>query len=122
MTVGLAASEANTFLDGFDSGHYMQLHTGDPGAAGTSNVSAETERKLLDFAAASAGSKSIQGTLPSWTTWDAGPETISHGSVWSAVSGGTFKYSFAWTTAKSITNGDDLNVTAHTVSVTPIAA
>lgn len=122
MTAGLAASAANTFLDTFDSGHYMQLHTGDPGAAGTSNASAETDRKLIDFADAAGGTKAAQGTLPSWTVWDAGPETISHASVWNAASGGTFRYSFAFTTSKSITNGDDLNVTAHSISVTPIAA
>lgn len=122
MTAGFAAATVNTWLDTFDSGHYMQLHTGDPGAAGTSNASAETERKLIDFADASGGSKAAQGTLPSWTTWDAGPETISHGSVWSASSGGTFKYSFAFTTSKAVTNGDDLTVTSHSVSITPIAA
>lgn len=122
MTAGLAASTANTFLDTFDSGHYMQLHTGDPGAAGTSNASAETERKLIDFADAAGGTKAAQGTLPSWTTWDAGPETVTHASVWNASSAGTFKYSFAFTTGKSITNNDDLNVTAHSISVTPIAA
>ena len=122
MTAGLAASTANTWLDTLDSGHYMQAHTGDPGAAGTSNASAETTRKLIDFADAAGGSKAAQGTLPSWTTWTAGPETISHMSVWSAVTGGTFKYSFALTTAKSITNNDDLNLTSHSVSITPIAA
>ncbi len=122
MTAGMSAATANAFLDTFDSGHYAQLHTGDPGAAGTSNASAETDRKLWDFADASGGSKSAQGTMPSWTTWDAGPETISHISTWSASSGGTFKYSYALTASKNVTNGDDLNVTSHTVAITPIAA
>lgn len=122
MTAGFSAAVANAFLDAFDSGHYMQIHTGDPGAAGTSNVSAETDRKLIDYADAAGGSKAAQNTLPSWTTWDAGPETISHASVWSASSGGTFKYSFSFTASKSVTNGDDLNLTAHTVALTPIAA
>lgn len=122
MTAGFAAATVNTWLDTLDSGHYAQLHTGDPGAAGTSNASAETTRKLWDFADAANGSKSAQGTLPSWTAWSAGPETISHVSVWNAVSGGTFKYSYALTASKSVTNNDTLNLTSHTVAITPIAA
>lgn len=122
MTAGFAAATVNAWLDTLDSGHYAQLHTGDPGSAGTSNASAETTRKLWDFADASAGSKSAQGTMPSWATWSAGSETITHISVWSASSGGTFKYSYALTASKSVTNGDTLSVTSHTVSITPIAA
>jgi hypothetical protein len=122
VTAGFAASTVNTWLDTLDSGHYAQLHTGDPGAAGTSNVSAETTRKLWDFASAASGSKSAQGTLPSWAAWTAGPETITHVSVWSASSGGTFKYSYALTSSKSVANDDTLNLTSHTVSITPIAA
>jgi hypothetical protein len=122
VTAGFAAATVNTWLDTLDSGHYAQLHTGDPGSAGTSSASAETTRKLWDFADAAAGSKSAQGTLPSWATWSAGSETISHVSVWSASSGGTFKYSYALTASKSVTNGDTLNLTSHSVSITPIAA
>jgi hypothetical protein len=122
MTAGFSASVANSFLDGFDSGHYAQVHTGDPGINGTSNVSAETTRKLWDFADASGGSKSAQGTLPSWATWSAGPETITHISTWSASSGGTFKYSYALTTPKSVTNNDTFSLTSHSISITPIAA
>jgi hypothetical protein len=103
---------------------WVQLHTnaGDPGAAGTSNVSAETARKQLTWSAASAGSKSITATLPQWASWSAGAETIAHISVWSASTAGTFYYSFTLTTPKSVTNGDTLNLTSHSISFTPIAA
>jgi hypothetical protein len=100
----------------------MKLHTGDPGSAGTTAASAETLRKALTWSAASAGVKAIVATLPSWTAWSAGAETISHATVWDNITAGNFLYSFAFTVAKAITNGDTLNVTAHSVTFTPVAA
>lgn len=121
MTVGLSATLANSWLDGL-TGLYVKVYTGDPGSAGTSNASAETTRKALTLAAAAGGSRSATGTLPSWTTWSAGTETISHIGVWDASSGGNFKYSFALTVARSVTNGDTLSLTSHSISITPLAA
>lgn len=121
MTAGLAATLANTWLDEL-TGLFVKLHTGDPGASGTSNASAETTRKALTLAAASGGSRSATSTLPSWATWAAGSETLTHVSVWDASTNGTFKYSFALTASKSITNGDTFNLTSHSIAFTPIAA
>jgi len=101
---------------------WVQLHTGDPGAAGTTAASAEIARKQFTWSAASGGSKSIAATLPSWPSWAQSTETISHMSVWSASSAGTFYYSFALTASKTVNPGDTLNLTAHAISFTPIAA
>jgi hypothetical protein len=130
VTAGLSAVNlANKWLDMLGAtaftaptNTYMKLHTGDPGSAGTSNASAETTRKILSWAAASAGSKAIQATLPSWTSWSAGSETITHCSVWDNLTAGNFLYSFAWTASRAVQNGDTLNVTSHSVPMTPIAA
>ena len=132
MAVGLhAVNLANKWLDMLaataftaPSSANVKLHTnaGDPGSAGTSNASAETARKALTWSAASAGSKVIAATLPSWTSWAAGSETIAHISVWDNISAGNFLYSFTLTTPKAVTNGDTLNLTAHTISLTPVAA
>jgi hypothetical protein len=130
MTVGLhAVNLANKWLDMLagtaftaPSSANVKLHTGDPGSAGTSNASAETTRKALTWSAASAGSKAITSTLPSWTSWSAGSETISHISVWDNISAGNFLFSVALTSSKSITNGDTLNLTSLTFAFTPIAA
>lgn len=130
MTAGLhAVNLANKWLDMLGGTAFTapssvnsKLHTGDPGSAGTANASAETDRKALAWAAASAGAKAIQATLPQWAAWDAGTETISHISEWDNISAGNFLYSFAVTTAKQVTNGDTLNQTSHTISLTPIAA
>ena len=78
--------------------------------------------RMLTWSAASGGSKAIAATLPSWTSWSAGTETISHMSVWDNISAGNFLYSFALTASKQVANGDTLNLTAHTISFTPVAA
>jgi hypothetical protein len=130
VTTGLhTANLANKWLDMLGGTAFtaptttaMKLHTGDPGSAGTANASLETTRKALTWSAASAGSKSITTTLPSWATWSAGSEIISHVSVWDSTTAGNFLYSFALTASKSVTNGDTLNITAHSVSIAPLAA
>ncbi len=132
MAAGLhTVNLANKLLDTLSNTSFaagattaMRLHTGDPGAAGTSNLSAEATRRALTWSAASGGSKSIAATLPSWASWSAGPETISHIAVWDSVTtgAGNFLYSFALTTPKAIANGDTLNVTSHAASLTPLAA
>lgn len=102
---------------------FVQLHTGDPGASGTANVSSVTTRPALNFGAASAGSQSAIATLPSWATWaGTNGEVVTHISVWGASSAGTFYYSAALTASKTVNTGDTLNLSSLTVALTPIAA
>lgn len=131
MTVGLSTTNyANKVLDHMHNatastapaGNFVKLHTGDPGAAGTSNASANTTRVTVDYASASAGSVSQTGTAPSWATWAAGSETLSHISIWDASTSGNFLCSIALTTSKSITNGDTFTLSSSSIALTPIAA
>lgn len=134
MTVGLSAvNTANAWLNvlrGTSAATFtavttlfVQLHTGDPGASGTSNVSSVTTRPALNFGAASAGSQSAIATLPSWAAWaGTNGEVVTHISVWGASSAGTFYYSAALTASKTVNTGDTLNLTSLTVALTPIAA
>lgn len=134
MTVGFSAvNTANAWLNvlrGTSAATFtgvttlfVQLHTGDPGASGTSNVSSVSTRPALNFGAASAGSQSAIATLPSWTNWaGTNGETVSHMSVWGASSAGTFYYAFALSVAKTMNTGDTLNLNSLTVAVSPIAA
>lgn len=130
MTVGASAANlANKWLDVLSgttftapANTWVKLHTGDPGAAGAGAASLETDRKQLTWSAASAGSKAITATLPSWATWDQGVETISHVSLWDASTAGNFLLGIALTASKPMTNGDTLNLTSLTVALTPIAA
>ncbi len=129
MTVGLhAVNLANEWLDILSNSAftakantYMKLHTGDPGSAGSANASAETERKLITWAAASTGAKAIS-SVPAWTVWDVGTETLTHISVWDDLTAGNFLYSFALTTPRMVFNGDSFTMLTHTISFTPIAA
>lgn len=134
MTVGLSAvNTANAWLNvlrGTSAATFtavttlfVQLHTGDPGASGTANVSSVTTRPALNFGAASAGSQSAIATLPSWATWaGTNGEVVTHISVWGASSAGTFYYSAQLTASKTVNTGDTLNLSSLTVALTPIAA
>jgi hypothetical protein len=124
VTAGLSATGlANVWLDELDTlAPWLKLHTGDPGSAGTANASAETTRKAITYAAASAGSKAANGTLPSWASWSAGTETITHVSRWSASTAGTFRDSIALGTPRTVANGETLNTTTLTTAQTPIAS
>ena len=104
---------------------YAKLHTntGDPGSAGTSNPSSVTTRVILSWAAASAGSKAITTTLPAWNTWaGTNGEVIGYISVWDDISAGNFLYSFALTTPKTVNTGDNVTLSSHSVSLTPLAS
>lgn len=104
---------------------YVALHTnaGEPGAAGTSNASSVTTRVILAWAAAASGSKSIQATFPAWASWaGTNGEVVAHISVWDAITAGNFLYSFTLTVAKTMNTGDTLTLTAHTISIAPVAS
>lgn len=129
MTLGLnTANLANKWLDMLagtaftaPTNVYVKLHTGDPGASAATAASAEATRKQVTWSAASAGSKAMSGTLE-WASWSAGTETISHISIWDASSAGNFLWSGALSASKTVNNGDTLQITALTVSLTPLAA
>jgi hypothetical protein len=101
--------------------NYVKLAIGDPGAAGATNPSANTTRVAVTFSAASAGSCTSSNT-PSWASWASGSETLSHVAIFDAATAGTFLYSAALTTAKSITNGDTFTLSSLVVTLSPLAA
>jgi len=123
MTVGIAAASANSALNTLMDSSFIKLHTGDPTSAGAGAPSGETTRKAATFNTASAGSKTLNGAL-TWTSWLVGNngEVISHISAWSASTAGTFWFSAALTTAKTMNTGDTLSLNSITGSITPIAA
>ena len=129
MTTGLHPTGlANRWLDMLGgtaftapTNTYVKLHTADPGSAATTAPSAETTRKQITWSAASAGSKSMSGTL-SWSSWSAGTETISHISIWDNVSAGNVLWTGALSSSKTVNNGDTLNITSLTAALTPLMA
>jgi len=127
MTVGLATTNlANQWLNMLrgtaftaPSATYIQLHTADPGAAGTANTSAVTTRQAATFSAASAGAIALSNS-PAFTM--TATETITHISVWDASTSGNFLWSAALTTSKSVVATDTLTFTTLGVSLSPLAA
>jgi hypothetical protein len=99
---------------------YVQLHVGDPGAAGTSSVSTTTTRAAITFAAESGGSIAAD-IQPEWLNWAGATETISHVSLWDAPTGGNFLWSVD-TVDGDIGPGEDLILDSLTLSVGPAAA
>lgn len=129
MAAGLSAVNlANAWLNTLSGttftgvNTFVKLHTGDPGASGTSNASANTTRVALTWAAAASGSKAIVATLPAWNSWAAGSETLSYISVWDNLTVGNFLFSAQLTVARSVANGDNVTLSSLTFALTPIAA
>ena len=116
MATGLAAATANSFLDALCNATsysvaevWIKLHTGDPGASGTSNAATETTRKQALFSAAASGAITSDGAL-SWTNV-AGTEDFTHYSAWTASTAGTFLFS-GTVTANAVVAGDTFTVAA----------
>jgi hypothetical protein len=112
MTLGPAVAAANTLVDavtGAAGGGYLQFHLGDPGAAGTSNQAGSTTRIAVAWPAASAGTATQTGTA-TLASWAGGSQTLSHYSLWSASTAGTFRGSGTFTASRAVVNGDSLNV------------
>lgn len=130
MADGLAATTlANKWLNMLaataftaPSATYVQLHTGAPGAAGTSNISSVTTREAVTWNAASAGSIGESNT-PTWSSWGgSNGEVVTDISVWDASSSGNFLFSALLSSSRTVNTGDTLELTTLTVALTPIAA
>ena len=105
------------------TGSFVQLHTGDPGAAGTANVSVgSTTRNSFVFSSSSSGSALSLSTPPAAYTNGGTSETLTHISVWTASSAGTFEFSVALTTPKAWASGDQFNLNTLTASLGAQAA
>lgn len=129
MTVGLSTVNlANKWLDHLRGGTaftqpsalYIKLHIGDPTAAGAGAPAAVTTRSIVTFAAAASGAIALTGTNPSWSM--TGAETISHVSVWDAITGGNFLWSAALSSSKLVGNGDTLTLTTCGLSLGALAS
>lgn len=114
MAVGFAPATAASILDAICNNTsyavtevWIKLHTGDPGAAGTSNAATETTRKQASFAAASNGTITTDADLQ-WTNV-AGSEDYSHFSAWTASTAGTFLFS-GTITANAVTAADTFTI------------
>lgn len=122
MTTGLSAASVNAFLDSTFGTTFVKLHTADPGAAGATVAAAgDTTRKAATMASASGGSKAMTGTAGPWTN-AATTETITHLSLWSASTAGTFNASAALTASQAWVATNTFTLSSLSIAITPIAA
>lgn len=104
------------------AGQFVQIHTGDPGASGTANVSSVTTRPSLTWNAPSA-SAITNSNSPQWTSWaGTNGEVVTDISIWSANSAGTFYLSIQLTASKTVNTGDTLTLSSASVTLSPTAA
>lgn len=119
MALGLAAAVANDILDAIGNNSaittlpitecWVQLHTADPGAAGTNGVAGNATRKQVSFGAPANGLMSNDAAI----TWTAGEvdtaEDYTHLSLWTASTAGTFIGS-GLMTANAVQIGDQFTI------------
>jgi hypothetical protein len=130
MTVGVSTvNVANKWLDYLrgvsptaPTAEYAKLHTADPGSAGaTAAAVGSATRVVVTQAAASGGAIAITGTNPVWTNGGTS-ETLTHISVWDAITAGNFLYSVALTASQAWASTNTFTLTSLGVSVAPLAA
>lgn len=122
MTVGVTATIANNWLDTDFATNWVKLHTGDPGAAGTTAAAAgDTVRKQATMGAASGGVKAMTSMSGSWTNGGTS-ETLSHISIWTLVTAGVFKWSLALTASQAWVSTNTFTLTSLSFTISPIAA
>ena len=120
MALGLSAAIANDFLEWLwnasatstaPANIWIQLHTADPGAAGTNAVAGNATRKDLTAAMGTAAAGAIANSAA--VTWIAGEvdtsEDYTHWSLWDASTAGTFLCS-GLMTANAVTIGDQFTI------------
>ena len=117
MTVGLASAQAAGILDALGNAtnytaptaFWIQLHTADPGSAGTTAVAGNATRKQVSFGAASGGTIS-NDTAVTWTSGEVDTsEDYTHWTAWTASTAGTFIVS-GLMTANAVTTGDQFQI------------
>lgn len=121
MVNALLASFLNGTAPTTYSAPYVQLHTGSPGAAGTSNVAGNSTREQATGTWIISGGSSTNPAAVPWTNVSTA-ETYSHVSLWSASSGGTFLGSGS-ITANPVNVGDNFSIPIGDATISmPVAS
>lgn len=113
--MSLSQASAHVALDAaFANASHVQLHTGNPGTAGTANVWSSAGRQSATFGAASNRTLAMTNQ-PQWTA--AASATPSWVSVWTAALGGTFVGAAPITSPVALVSGDEFKLVALTFSL-----
>lgn len=129
MAVGISTTLANSWLNTIRGGAagttytapsavYVQLHTANPGTAGTTSISSTTTRVAATFGASTTGTQSMTNT-PTWSSWaGTNGEVLTHISVWDNTTAGNFLWSAALSASKTINTGDTFTLNSSSVTFT----
>lgn len=94
---------------------YVQLHSGDPGDAGTSNVISGPARDEATFGAAAGGAT----TTDAECVWASMPAcTVSHVSVWDASTSGNLLWTLELSAPVTVLSGDTFKLLAGDLDAT----
>lgn len=123
--MGMSVAEINKALNAItgraaytaNAAVYVKLHTADPGSAGTTSPSSDTSRKLVAWAAPSAGAVASSAEI-SWTLALSGTETLTHVSFWDASTAGNYLGSSALSASATMNNGEIFKLTSGGVTMT----
>jgi hypothetical protein len=94
---------------------HVKLHTADPGEDGTNAPAGEATRKPLSVGAAATGTCTSDADL-TWTNV-AATETITHVSVWDALTVGNCLWSGPLTASKALIAGDTFTIPSGQLTV-----
>ena len=114
MPTGLPSADLDARLATFDD-LFLQLHSGDPGAAGTANVStATTVRKQITLGTPDTDSGQRRARNDAIIRWEGsdvtGTQSNTHASLWTLASGGSFKRSVELSSPVSLTAGQPAEI------------
>jgi hypothetical protein len=129
MSDGFSPAFANALLNvingtaptAFDGGTvFAQIHTGDPGNAGTSNISVgQSTREAVTFgAAANTGNVSTIAATSTPTFTNGGTtETLTDVSYWTAATAGSFIASEPLSASESWSSGNTFELASASISL-----
>ena len=129
MALGLSSATATAILDAIGNATafsyaavWIQLHTADPGAAGTTAVAGNATRKQVSFGAAAAAAMSNDANID-WTAGEVDTnEVYTHVSLWSLETAGVFIASGTMT-ANAVVIGNTFRIPTGDLDITfPVAA
>jgi hypothetical protein len=114
---GLVDDGKHLMLDGFGTGvTYVSLHTADPGASASAEVTGGAyTREAASWAAAASGSVSTSASI----VFDVpGSTTITHLGYWSAITSGTFYGSRALDTSQTYATAGTYTISSGNITET----
>lgn len=128
MATGTPGTRLDTFLADFDSA-WIQFHIGDPGSAGTANTTASVAgRKQITLEAANTNGTNRRRRNSVLIRWDAGDvtgsATLTHYSVWTASTSGTFLISGTLSSSVLVSSGTPIEIAINQLefAIGPVAS